>query len=123
MRISDWSADWCSSELWSYGVGIGYDQRRLPVPATSVIAALDGTKDESYYLFMTAARELDADSSLGFPGFVTYFDNGAPGSADVQSAGISASSSRPRLAHPTDTASAATTAFAPDGLHSHIKDP
>src|SRR3546814_2400626 len=42
---------------WSYGVGIGYDQRRLLVPATSVLAVLDGSKDESYYLFMTAGRE------------------------------------------------------------------
>ena len=105
---------------WSYGVGIGYDQRRLLVPATSVIAALDGTKDESYYLFMTAARELDADSSLGFSGFVNYFDNGAPGAADVQSAGISASYSRRLWRNLTGNASAALNAFDQDGFNSQL---
>src|SRR3546814_12607179 len=87
MRISDWSSDVCSSDL-------GYDQRRLLVPATSVLAVLDGSKDESYYLFMTAGRELDADSTLGLSGFVNYFDNGALGAADIQSAGLSRSEER-----------------------------
>src|SRR3546814_18828881 len=120
MRISDWSADWCSSELWSYGVGIGYDQRRLLVPATSVIAALDGTKDESYYLFMTAARELDAASSLAFSGFVNYFDNGAPGAADVQPAGLSASSSRLPWRPLPRTAPDARPAFAPGAFTTQL---
>src|SRR3546814_2379888 len=100
MRISDWSSDVCSSDL-------GYDQRRLLVPATSVLAVLDGSKDESYYLFMTAGRELDADSTLGLSGFVNYFDNGALGAADIQSAGLSASYSRRLWRSLTGNASAA----------------
>src|SRR3546814_11685014 len=32
---------------WSYGVGIGYDQRPLPLPGTSAIAALVGRTAQS----------------------------------------------------------------------------
>src|SRR3546814_8732755 len=105
---------------WSYGVGIGYDQRRLLVPATSVLAVLDGSKDESYYLFMTAGRELDADSTLGLSGFVNYFDNGALGAADIQSAGLSASYSRRLWRNLTGNASAAINAFDQDGFNSRL---
>src|SRR3546814_17134367 len=113
MRISDWSSDVCSSDL-------GYDQRRLLVPATSVLAVLDGSKDESYYLFMTAGRELDADSTLGLSGFVNYFDNGALGAADIQSAGLSASYSRRLWRNLTGNASAAINAFDQDGFNSRL---
>src|SRR3546814_1170575 len=111
MRISDWSSDVCSSDL-------GYDQRRLLVPATSVLAVLDGSKDESYYLFITAGRELDADSTLGLSGFVNYFDNGALGAADIQSAGLSAYYSRRLWRNLTGNASAAIHAFDQDGFNS-----
>src|SRR3546814_20683519 len=116
MRISDWSSDVCSSDL-------GYDQRRLLVPATSVLAVLDGSKDESYYLFMTAGRELDADSTLGLSGFVNYFDNGALRAADIQSAGLSASYSRRLWPNLTGHASAATHAFDQPGFNPRLIGP
>src|SRR3546814_12479183 len=47
---------------WSYGVGIGYNQRRLPVPATSLIAALDGTRDESVSTFRVAALRVGQEN-------------------------------------------------------------
>ena len=72
---------------WSYGVGIGYDRRKLLVPRLSPIANLNGITDESYYLFLSAARQLDADSDLSVSGYINYFDNGAPGASDV---GVSA---------------------------------
>ncbi len=105
---------------WSYGVGIGYDQRRLLVPATSVIAELDGIKDSSYYLFLTAGRQLDADSTLGLSGYLNYYDNGAPGAADVQSAGITATYSRRLWRGLTGTAAAALNAFDQDGFNSEL---
>src|SRR5690606_15749070 len=64
---------------WSYGVGAGYDQRRLLVPAHSVLAPLSGVKDENYYLFLTAGRVLDAQSDLSLSGYLSYFDHGAAG--------------------------------------------
>jgi len=105
---------------WSYGVGIGYDQRRLLVPATSVLAGLNGTKDESYYLFMTAGRELDADSNLSFSGYLNYFDNAALGAGDVQSAGVAASYSRRLWRNLSGNASAALSAFDQDGFNSRL---
>src|SRR3546814_18914611 len=58
---------------WSYGLGIGYDQRRLLVPATPVLAVLDRSQDESYYPFITSGRETAAASTPGLPAFAHYF--------------------------------------------------
>ncbi|WP_283420270.1 hypothetical protein [Sphingopyxis sp. Geo48] len=105
---------------WSYGVGVGYDRRRLLVPAASPLAYLDGTKDESYYLFLTAGRQLDVDSDLSIAGYLNYYDNGAPGAGDVQSAGISAAYSRRIWRSLTGSAAAALSAFDQDGFNSRL---
>ena len=105
---------------WNYGVGIGYDRRRLLVPETSVLAELNGVVDESYYLFLTAGRQLDADSSVSLTGFVNYFDNGAPGASDAQSAGLSGSYSRRLWRGLTGTAAASLNAFDQDGFNSQL---
>lgn len=105
---------------WGYGVGIGYDQRRLLVPDTSVIAALDGVKDENYYLFLSAGRRLDEQSDLSLSGYVNHFDNGAPGASDVQSAGISAAYSRRFWRGLTGTAAASLSAFDQEGFNSEL---
>lgn len=105
---------------WNYGIGVGYDQRRLLVPETSVIAGLDGVKDENYYLFVTAARRLDRDSDLAFSGYYNYFDNGSPGVGDVQSAGVSAVYSRRFWRGLTGTAAASLNAFDQDGFNSEL---
>jgi hypothetical protein len=105
---------------WSYGVGVGYDQRRLLVPANSVLAPLNGLKDENYYLFMTAGRQLDAESDLSLSGYVSYFDNGAVNVGDIQSAGISAAYSRRFWRDLTGTAAASLNAFDQDGFNSEL---
>lgn len=105
---------------WSYGVGVGYDQRRLLVPRTSVLASLNGVKDESYYLFLSAGRQLDADSDVSLSGYVSYFDNGSPNSADVQAAGLSATYSRRFWRSLTGTAAASLNAFDQDGFNSEL---
>jgi len=105
---------------WSYGVGIGYDQRRLLVPENSVLAPLNGIKDENYYLFLTAGRQLDADSDLSLSGYVSYFDNGAAGVGDMQSAGIAAAYSRRFWRDLTGTAAASLNAFDQDGFASEL---
>ncbi|WP_033073691.1 hypothetical protein [Sphingopyxis sp. MWB1] len=105
---------------WSYGVGVGYDRRRLLIPANSPIAALDGIVDESYYLFLTAGRRLDADSDVTLSGYVNYFDNGAPGVGDVQSAGLTASYSRRFWRGLSGSAAASINAFDQDGLNSQL---
>ncbi len=105
---------------WSYGVGIGYDQRKLLVPRLSPIANLNGIKDESYYLFLTAGRQLDSDSDLSLSGYVSYFDNGAPNASDVQSAGISAAYSRRFWRGLTGTAAGSINAFDQEGFNSQL---
>ncbi|WP_428627960.1 hypothetical protein [Sphingopyxis sp.] len=105
---------------WSYGVGIGYDQRKLLAPVLSPIAGLNGIKDESYYLFLSAGRQLDADSDLSLSGYLNYFDNGAPGTSDVQSAGLSAAYARRFWRGLTGTAAASLNAFDQDGFNSQL---
>lgn len=105
---------------WAYGVGVGYDQRKLLVPRLSPIANLNGIKDESYYLFLSAGRQLDVDSDLSLSGYVSYFDNGAPNASDVQSAGLSAAYSRRFWRGLTGTAAASLNAFDQEGFDSQI---
>lgn len=105
---------------WSYGVGIGYDQRKLLAPLLSPIASLNGIKDENYYLFLSAGRQLDVDSDISLSGYVNYFDNGAPGAGDVQSAGLSAAYARRFWRGLTGTAAASLNAFDQDGFNSQL---
>lgn len=105
---------------WSYGFGAGYDRRRLLVPALSEIADLDGVIDESYYLFASVGRRLGRDADLSLSGFVNYFDNGAPGAADVQSAGASVVYSRRFWRGLTGNAAASITSFDQDGFNSQL---
>ena len=105
---------------WSYGVGLGYDRRKLLAPLLSPIANLNGIKDENYYLFVSAARQLDADSDLSLSGYVNYFDNGAPGASDVQSAGLTTSYSRRFWRGLTGTAAASLNAFDQEGVNSQL---
>jgi hypothetical protein len=105
---------------WSYGVGAGYDRRRLLLPRNSPLASLDGITDENYYLFVTAGRPIDRDSDITLSGYLNYFDNGAPGGSDVQSAGITASYGRRFWRGLTGTAAASLTAFDQDGFNSQL---
>jgi hypothetical protein len=105
---------------WSYGVGAGYDRRRLLLPGLSAIADLNGVVDQNYYLFLSAGRQLDRDSDLSLSGYVSYYQNGSPGAGDVQSAGISAAYSRRFWRGLTGTAAASLNAFDQDGFNSEL---
>ena len=76
--------------------------------------------DENYYLFVTAGRRLDANSDFSLSGYLNYFDNGAPGASDVQSAGLSAAYSRRFWRGLSGTAAASLNAFDQDGLNSQL---
>ena len=105
---------------WSYGLGAGYDRRRLLVPALSQIADLNGVTDENYYLFASIGRQLGRDADLSFSGFYNYFDNGSPGATDVQSYGASAVYSRRFWRGLTGSAAASVTGFDQDGFNSQL---
>lgn len=105
---------------WSYGIGAGYDRRKLLLPGLSAIADLNGVIDENYYLFLSAGRQLDRDSDLTLAAYYNYFDNGAPGAANVQSAGVSAAYSRRLWRGLTGHAAASLTAFDQEGFNSEL---
>ena len=105
---------------WHYGVGAGYDRRRLLVPPTSAIAVLNGVTEENYYLFLTAGRRLDADSDIGLTGYLNYLDSGVPGAGDVKSAGISTHYSRRFWRSLSGTAAASLDAFDRDGFNTQL---
>lgn len=105
---------------WHYGVGAGYDRRRLLVPPTSAIAALNGVTEESYYLFASAGRQLDADSNFGLTGYFNYLDSGVPGASDTQAYGLSAYYARRFWRGLTGTAAASIDAFDRDGFNSQL---
>lgn len=105
---------------WSYGLGAGYDRRRLLVPALSQIADLNGVTDENYYLFASIGRELGRDADLSLSGFYNYFDNGAPGASDVSSLGASVVYSRRFWRGLTGSAAGSITSFDQDGFNSQL---
>lgn len=105
---------------WRYGVGIGYDRRRLLAPGLSALAGLNGVTDENYYLFLSAARQLDQDSDLSLSGYVNYFDNGSPGAANVKSAGTTVAYSRRFWRGMTGSAAASINSFDQDGFNSQL---
>ena len=105
---------------WNFGVGGGYDRRRLLTPAGSVLAALNGVTDENYYAFLSAARQLDSRSDLSGSVYVNYFDNGAPTAGDVTSLGGTVTYSRRIWRTLNGTASAALNSFDQEGFNSEL---
>ena len=105
---------------WNFGVGGGYDRRRLLTPAGSALASLNGITDENYYAFLSAARQLDRDSNLSGSVSLNYFDNGAPTAGDVTSMGAAVTYSRRFWRGLNGTASAALNSFDQDGFNSQL---
>jgi hypothetical protein len=105
---------------WNYGLGGGYDRRRLLTPAGSALAALNGITDENYYAFLSAARQLDSRSDVSGSLYYNYFDNGAPTAGDVTSMGATVTYSRRIWRTLNGTASAALNSFDQDGFNSEL---
>lgn len=105
---------------WNVGVGAGYDRRRLLAPASSTLAGLNGITDENYYAFIAVARQLDRSSDLSGTLNYNFFDNGAPGTADVTSTGATITYSRRFWRGLTGTASGAVNSFDQDGFNSEL---
>lgn len=105
---------------WNLGVGGGYDRRQLLTPAGSVLAPLNGITDENYFAFVSAARQLDRDSDLSGTLTFNYFDNGAPGAADVTAMGAGVTYTRRFWRQLTGTAAATLSSFDQDGFNSEL---
>ena len=105
---------------WNFGIGGGFDRRKLLTPAGSVLAPLNGITDENYYAFVSAARELDRDSNLTGTLTFNYFDNGAPGVGDVTAMGAGVTYTRRFWRQLTGTAAATLSSFDQDGFNSEL---
>ncbi|GAA5057399.1 hypothetical protein GCM10023208_22830 [Erythrobacter westpacificensis] len=61
----------------SFGVGAGYDRRSFIGAEDTVLAAVDGVVDESYYIAANIAHQLDRNSGLSAGAYASWFDAGA----------------------------------------------
>lgn len=61
----------------SYAIGAGYDRRSFIAGEDTVLAAIDGVVDESYYIAANLARQLDRQSALSAGAYASWFDAGA----------------------------------------------
>ncbi|MGB3165622.1 MAG: preprotein translocase subunit YajC [Alteraurantiacibacter sp.] len=60
----------------SFGAGAGYDRRTFIAGEDTVLAAIDGIADESWWLAAYAARQLDRQSTLSLGATGTVYDSG-----------------------------------------------
>ncbi len=76
---------------WSYGFGLGYDQRRYFAPPSGNVFVLNGVTDRSWSLNANAGRRLTSRSGYNLDAYATLFDSGIAGSGTSKSLGLSGS--------------------------------
>jgi hypothetical protein len=74
-------------------LGAGYDRRTYIAAPGTVLAALDGLTDESYYVIGGLTRQLGQNANLTANAYVNWFDSATP-SGDVTAMGASAAYTR-----------------------------
>ena len=70
-------------------LGAGYDRRTFIAAPGTVLAAIDGLTDESYYIIGGLAREIGSSANLTTNAYVNWFDSATQG-GDVTAMGASA---------------------------------
>lgn len=75
----------------SYGMGLGYAQRKYFAPRFGTAFSLDGVKDESWFAQAFMAYELSPNSGIDATAYLNYYDSGIAFAPDVTSAGATAS--------------------------------
>lgn len=80
--------------LWSYGVGAGYANRRYFRPTGNDFANLTAGEDQSFSLYGSLGRQLSRNSEANFNAFASWYDSDLAGQDGVTSIGASASYSR-----------------------------
>ena len=98
------------------GFGVGYDRRRFIGAQGTVLAALDGIVDESYWLAAYASRRLDRLSQLSLGASATVFDSGVDASADALGYSLQAAYNRNFLAGLSGTAAIGLDGITRDSL-------
>jgi hypothetical protein len=74
-------------------LGAGYDRRTFIAATGTVLAALDGLTDESYYVIGGLTRQLGRNANLTTNAYVNWFDSATPG-GNVTAMGASAAYNR-----------------------------
>lgn len=71
----------------SYGLGLGYAQRKYYAPRFATGFSVDGLKDDSVFVQGYWAYELSERSSVNASAYLSQYDSGLPFAPDVTSAG------------------------------------
>lgn len=74
-------------------VGAGYDRRTFIAPEGSALEAVDGVRDESYYVTGALTRQLGQNASIQANAYVNWFEAGTP-DGDLTAMGASAAYNR-----------------------------
>jgi hypothetical protein len=77
--------------VWSYGVGLGYDQRHYFAPPNGNVFVLNGVTDRSYSLTANAGRRLTRNSGYDLDAYASWFDSGIQGAGTSSSLGVTGS--------------------------------
>lgn len=64
---------------WNWGAGLGWSRRKFIAPEDSVLASVDGARDDYYYAQLFGAVRLDEISNLGGSLYANYLDAGVSG--------------------------------------------
>ena len=98
------------------GFGAGYDRRRFLGAEGTILAALDGVVDESYWLAAYASRRLDRQSQLSLGAQATMFESGLVSDADALGYSLQAAYDRNFIAGLSGTAAVGLDGITRDSL-------
>jgi len=83
-----------SRNLWSFGAGASYDNRRYQRPNDPAFALLGSGREENYSLFASVGRQLSRTSDVNLSAYASWFDGNQTGIDRIFSTGATASYSR-----------------------------
>lgn len=104
----------------SWGVGLGYAQRKYYAPRFGTGFSIDGLKDESWYAQAYWAYELSEQSGVNASAYLNSYDSGLPFAPDVIGAGATLSYFHNFSRRLTGTAAIGLFSFDQDGFASDL---
>ena len=100
---------------WNFGVGAGYDRRTYVANSVS-FAGLNGSADETYWVYVSASRPISDRTSFGASAYSQWFTSGL-GGPDTVSAGASAALAHVFVPRLTGNAAVSFNTIGQDGFN------
>lgn len=75
-----------NGRMWNWGGGVTYTHRGFHLPDDPIFADAFAPSDQDFAVFGSAGHQLGRNASIGFDGFVSFYDSEAP-NRDVTSIG------------------------------------